>query len=76
MWNDRRLQGPCGKDCPDRCGDPNCHMTCEKYLAYKEKAEKLKKEEFERKEHETTMRCIDLRRGKLFGEGEMGRRKK
>jgi hypothetical protein len=51
-------------------------MTCEKYLAYKEKAEKLKKEEFERKEHETTMRCIDLRRGKLFGEGEMGRRKK
>ena len=29
-----RAQGPCTKDCPNRCAEPNCHMTCEAYLAY------------------------------------------
>lgn len=30
---------PC-KDCPDRVVEPNCHMTCEKYLAYRAKIDK------------------------------------
>ena len=28
-----RAAPPC-KDCPDRTVEPNCHMTCGKYLAY------------------------------------------
>ena len=30
-----RQKSPCTRDCPDRCPDPNCHMTCEKYLKYR-----------------------------------------
>lgn len=30
------------KDCPDRVAEPNCHMTCEKYLAEKEKDEAIR----------------------------------
>ena len=26
--------GPCAKDCPNRSAIPNCHSTCERYLAY------------------------------------------
>lgn len=25
-------QGPCTRDCVNRCVEPNCHMTCEAYL--------------------------------------------
>lgn len=27
------MDAPC-KNCPDRCVEPNCHMTCEKYLEF------------------------------------------
>lgn len=23
---------PCGPHCPERCADPNCHATCQKYI--------------------------------------------
>ena len=29
-----RNNGPCRSDCPDRCAEPNCHMTCEPYLEF------------------------------------------
>ena len=29
-------QGPCTRDCADRCAEPNCHMTCEAYLNWAE----------------------------------------
>lgn len=34
---------PCKPDCPDRCADPNCHMTCEKHLKWKQEVEEDKK---------------------------------
>ena len=27
-------KAPC-KGCSDRCADPNCHMTCDRYLAFR-----------------------------------------
>lgn len=30
-------QGPCTRDCKDRCIEPNCHMTCKPYLDWQEK---------------------------------------
>lgn len=27
------MDAPC-RDCPDRVVEPNCHMTCEKYLEF------------------------------------------
>lgn len=39
---------PC-KDCPDRVVEPNCHMTCEKYIAFQEMCrERIKAREYER----------------------------
>ncbi len=29
-------QGPCTRECADRCIEPNCHMTCEAYLNWAE----------------------------------------
>ena len=34
---------PC-KDCPDRSIEPNCHTTCEKYLAQVKEYEIIKNE--------------------------------
>ena len=31
---------PCSKDCPDRTVEPNCHMSCPKYLGYQEQRRK------------------------------------
>ena len=38
------MKTPC-QNCKDRCPNPNCHMTCEKYLTWK-KEEKIAKERF------------------------------
>lgn len=32
------------KGCPDRRADPNCHITCEKYIKEKQDNDKNKKE--------------------------------
>ena len=34
----------CPANCPDRSAEPNCHMTCEKYLSMVEEQEKLRAE--------------------------------
>lgn len=39
-----RLIAPC-KDCPDRVPEPNCHITCEKYLTFKRLKEEQKSEQ-------------------------------
>ncbi len=36
------------QNCPDRTVEPNCHMTCEGYLFRSEKAEKVRRERYER----------------------------
>ena len=40
-----KAEPPCKKDCKDRCAVPNCHITCKKYLKFKEELEELKKKE-------------------------------
>lgn len=32
----------CCKGCTDRCAEPSCHETCEKYLAEKKKEEEIR----------------------------------
>lgn len=33
--------GPC-RGCPDRCPEPNCHLTCEKFIEWQKKIEEKK----------------------------------
>lgn len=30
------MKSPCTRECPDRSAQPNCHMTCGKYLAFEQ----------------------------------------
>lgn len=42
---------PC-RGCQDRVVEPNCHMTCERYLAFVEELERIKEEQKKEKESE------------------------
>lgn len=33
---------PCKPDCPDRCVNLNCHMTCSKYVGWRKHIEEEK----------------------------------
>ena len=35
----------CPPDCPDRCPEPNCHMTCPRYAEFLEQMAKNKEDE-------------------------------
>ena len=37
------------KDCPDRSVEPNCHSTCEGYIARCKQNEERRKQEFQNK---------------------------
>lgn len=37
------------QNCPDRCIEPNCHNTCEGYLARKKRFEKISEERRDRR---------------------------
>ena len=39
------MRPPC-KGCPDRTADPNCHTSCESYLAYREERDRLNAEKY------------------------------
>lgn len=47
------MNGPC-YGCPDRCPEPNCHMTCDKYLAY-QMAKGREHEKMMRAKHEDSI---------------------
>ena len=34
------MDAPC-KNCPDRCPEPNCHFTCEKYIAFSDRCKHI-----------------------------------
>lgn len=36
------MKSPCTRDCPNRSVSPNCHMTCQQYLAYVEHRESVR----------------------------------
>lgn len=62
----KKPQSPC-LGCDDRVPDPNCHITCEKYIAYSKACEKYRKESYKRKEHNRIMNEIDTRRKMMGG---------
>ena len=35
------MMSPC-KGCPDRSVSPNCHMSCERYIAYQQYREQIR----------------------------------
>ena len=37
VFKNERYDFPCTPDCPERCADPNCHDTCERYLKIRRK---------------------------------------
>ena len=55
--------------CPDRCPEPNCHITCERYLAYSKECEVLRKERLKVAEQHYDIRAIEKRRIKMASEG-------
>jgi len=42
------MNPPC-KNCPDRCADPNCHDSCEKYKIWKQEYNVKREREKQRK---------------------------
>ncbi len=41
---------PC-KGCPDRTVEPNCHMTCEKYIAFQQECRAMADSRLEDREY-------------------------
>lgn len=69
-----RLIAPC-KDCPDRVPEPNCHMTCEKYLTFKRLKEEEKQRQTETAIHEQRMNDIERDRIRKASTGAFYRSK-
>lgn len=84
VWKitDHRMpQSPCfdeetGRDCPSRTVEPNCHTTCDKYLEFKTKCEKIREDRIRTAEENRVLNEIEHRRIKLAAEGRMYRKKK
>lgn len=64
----RHPESPC-LGCPDRCPEPNCHSTCEKYLAFDEECKALRKERLKVAEAHYDIKAIEQRRIKMASEG-------
>lgn len=63
------MRSPC-KNCTLETGrsvEPNCHMICEKYLAYKEVCDREKEQREKDAEVGATLFKLAERRGKLGG---------
>lgn len=54
------MKSPC-KGCEDRTVEPNCHMTCDRYLAYEASRKELYKAKLD------TMRCNSLLKNRRSG---------
>lgn len=54
---------PC-KECGERVAEPNCHMTCGKYIAWQGKMGSIK--EAERKHHESNDTMSDAKKRALW----------
>ena len=78
MWkliDHRKPEAPC-QGCEDRTVEPNCHMTCEKFLKYDAMNKKLQKERIKTAEENRVQNDIEKRRIKMASEGRMYRKKK
>lgn len=77
----RTLNSPCvdpitKEDCPDRCAEPNCHMTCEKYIAFDKECQAIRQERIRISDENYDQKCIKERRIKMFTEGKFYRSKR
>lgn len=70
----RRPESPC-LDCPDRCPDPNCHTTCEKYLEFDRLMKILRQEKIDTAKKNEDQYRIEARRKMLVATGRMYRRR-
>lgn len=61
-----RLIAPC-KGCPDRVAEPNCHITCERYLTYVRLNKEMKDEIHKQKEIDAFIYSMNARRGRMGG---------
>lgn len=64
----KQPESPC-LGCTDRCPEPNCHMTCEQYLAFRRECDILQKARMKTAKEYDDMRFIEQRRIKLASEG-------
>lgn len=62
--------------CPDRCAEPNCHTTCEKYIAFEKKCKELRHERFVAMNNNRIQRDIKERRIAMAQSGRFYKRKK
>ena len=68
-------ESPC-LGCPDRCPEPNCHTTCEKYLAFDEECKALRKEKIRVAEEYRIQKEIQDRRVRMAMAGKFYRSKR
>lgn len=53
-------------NCNDRCVEPNCHMTCEKYAAYRAENERRKEERYRDVEiHKAVIELVEHTKRKM-----------
>ena len=45
--------------CKDRCSDPNCHSTCERYLKAKEENESARKDNYNKSQVDFALRQLE-----------------
>ena len=55
---------PCGKECPDRQVEPNCHGYCERYLKWRAGIDKLN--DAERTRHKNNDTISEAKRRSLW----------
>lgn len=63
-----RLTAPC-KGCEERSADPNCHIYCEKYVAYKKARDQEKAEHIRIAKQEQILNDIEKSRKRRFATG-------
>ena len=65
----RQPESPC-LGCPDRCPEPNCHMTCKKYIAFRKECDVLMQARAKTAREYDDQRYIEQRRIKMASEGK------
>ena len=70
-----RIIAPC-KGCTERVADPNCHITCEKYLTFRRLKDEQKKELTEKAIQEQIQNDIERDRIRRAKTGQLKRRRK
>jgi hypothetical protein len=71
----KKPTSPC-MGCEERRAEPNCHMTCERYLAFDEECKALRKEKIRIAEEYRIQKEIEHRRIEMAVSGKFYRSKR